>query len=290
MAALLKRPNDDERRKFSGDPEEFRLTLIEHLEELRDRLIKSIAILMIFSVIGWFIEPYLYGYMNHMIDSAVTPNLPKGTVYKEVFHNAMDAFLLQLKLAFIIGVVFAFPFIVLQLWAFIGPGLKPSERQPFARLGPLSFGLFVLGAFFCWMITPATLIFFTQFLASFPGTDLYQEAGSLTFFVLKMMLAFGVAFQLPLVVYVLGALELLSAATLLKYWRQTTVAIFIIAMVITPSQDPLSMTVMAVPLCILFMISAYAVKVSQERKRKRLKIVEGEGRDEIVEVDEDPVE
>jgi sec-independent protein translocase protein TatC len=297
MAALLKKPKESERRKSSGDPEDYRLTLIEHLEELRDRLIKSISLLVVATVIGWFLEPFLYDYLQVMIDGAIRPHLPKGVEYKEVFHNMPDAFMLQLKLAFVIGLVLSFPFIVLQLWAFIGPGLKPSERKPFARLAPLSFFLFALGACFAWLMMPATLLFFTQFLFSFPGTSLYQEAGTIAFFVLKMMLAFGVAFQLPLVVFILGELGLLSAETLMKYWRHATVSIFVIAMVVTPSQDPLTMTIMAVPLVILFMISAWAVKVSQGRKKKRLTVIDGEANgdrdyldDRIEEAGEPPVE
>lgn len=296
MAARPKWPKSDKRRSFSGDPEEFRLSLVEHLEELRNRLIKSILILCIATVIGWFIEPWLYNFLQEMVKAAVVPKLPKGTEYKEAFFHATDAFMLKLKLSFVIGTVIAFPLVVLQLWAFIGPGLKPNEREPFGKLAPLSLGLFVMGAAFAWFMMPATLYFFVQFLDDFQGTSLIQEAGTISFFVLKMMLAFGVAFQLPLIVYILGLLELLSAETLMKYWRQATVAIFFIAMVVTPSQDPLTMTVMAVPLVILFMISAYAVKVSQGRKRKRLQVIDGEALviprtpDEPLDDETDPLE
>jgi sec-independent protein translocase protein TatC len=267
MALLLKGP-DKNKRDWSGDPDEFRLTLVEHLEELRARLFKICGLLAVGWGIGWFLEPYLYEYMNTMADQAVKPYLPKGADFKEVFHNVADMFMLKLKLSFVIGLVLAFPFAILQLWAFIAPGLKPSEQKPFRRLAPISLVLFLFGASFAWYMMRPALSWFATYLAEFPGTSLYQEAGTLSFFVLKMMLAFGVAFQLPLIVYILGALELLSAETLMKYWRQTSVVIFLLAAIITPSQDPLTMTVMAVPLVILFMISAWAVKIAQKRKRK----------------------
>ncbi|MEZ0326254.1 MAG: twin-arginine translocase subunit TatC [Fimbriimonas sp.] len=267
MSALLK-GSKKERRNSPGDPEEFRLTLVEHLEELRTRIFRICALLAITTVAGWFVSDNLYHYMNRMVDEAIIPNLPKGAEFKEVFHNVTDMFLLKLKLSAVIGLVASFPFIVLELWGFVAPGLRKREQEPFKKLAPLSFILFVIGASFAWFMMKPSLAWFATYLGEFEGTVLYQEAGTLAFFVLKMMLAFGVAFQLPLIVYVLGALELLSAETLMKYWRQVSVAIFIITAVITPSQDPLTMTVMAVPLVILFMISAYAVKIAQSRKRK----------------------
>jgi sec-independent protein translocase protein TatC len=286
MAALLKGPKKDKRRNSSGDPEEFRLTLVEHLEELRSRIFRICALLAITTVFGWFIADSLYDHMNTMVEKAIRPNLPPGADFKEVFHNVSDMFLLKLKLSAVIGLVISFPFIVLELWGFIAPGLKRKEQEPFRRLAPLSFVLFVMGASFAWFMMPAALAWFATFLAEFPGTSLYQEAGTLSFFVLKMMLAFGVAFQLPLIVYVLGALELLSAETLMKYWRQVCVAIFLLAAVITPSQDPLTMSVMAIPLIILFMISAYAVKIVQGKKRKEEELYLIENPDSVEDRDE----
>jgi sec-independent protein translocase protein TatC len=87
-------------------------------------------------------------------------------------------------------------------------------------------------------------------------------------FCLKMMLAFGIGFQLPLIVYALGAMNLLSAETLVKHWRHASVVIFVIAAALTPSNDAFSMLMMAIPLVILFMISVWAVKLTQGRKKR----------------------
>ncbi len=276
MPSLLKGPKKEPRRQFTGDPEDYRLSLVEHLEELRDRIIRSAFIICFTWTIGWFMEPKLYGYLDILMVKAVMKVMPKGQTFKEVFNHAPDAFMLKLKLSFMIGLILAFPFLVLQLWGFIMPALKPKEQAPLKRLAPASVVLFATGVGFAWFILPSAVTWFATYIEEFPGTDLYQEAGSMVFFVLKMLAAFGVAFQLPLVVYILGELELLTAETLIKYWRQSATAIFVVAMVVTPSQDPMTMLMMAVPLVILFMGSVYVVRFSQMRKRKKAKLLSPE--------------
>ena len=269
----LKKPDNEERRKFTGDPEDYRLSLIEHLEELRDRIIRSMFIICFGWTIGWFAEPRLYKYLDDLTVAAVKSTIPKGTEFKEVFHNIPEMFMLKLKLSFMVGVILAFPFLVLQLWGFIMPALKPREQAPLKRLAPVSVILFLTGVVFAWLILPSCIHWFATYLEEFPGTSLYQDAGSMVFLVLKLLAAFGVSFQLPLIVYILGELELLSAETLIKYWRQSATAIFVVAMIVTPSQDPMTMLMMAIPLVFLFMGSVYVVRISQNRKKKKAKLL-----------------
>lgn len=256
------------RRDFSGDPDEFRLTLVEHLEELRDRVIRSLLILGVFWVGAWYATETVYEYLEASITRSILAGLPPGHEFKQVMSNMADAFFLHFRLSFALALIPAIPLIVLQLWAFIAPGLRPSEQRPFRALAPWSLVLFAMGAGFAWFITPMALTWFVSYFGEFRGVALHQQAGTMTFFILKMLAAFGIAFQLPLVVYVLGALELLSAETLIKYWRQSAVGIFVVAMLITPSNDPASMITMAIPLVILFSISVYAVKVMQRKRQK----------------------
>jgi len=254
------------RRDFSGDPDEFRLTLVEHLEELRDRIIRAIVIITVAWGIGWIAMPPLYTFLSHVVDASIKPALPKGVVYQEVFRNVTDPFMLKFRLSFMIGVVLAFPFLINEIWQFIAPALRPNEQKPFKALAPYSLVLFVMGAGFCWMIIPAALSWFAPYIGEFNGTNLMQDAGTMVFFVLKMMLAFGVGFQLPLIVYALGMIGLLTAEALLQYWRQACTVIFIAAAVFTPSNDAFSMLMMAVPMVILFMISVWAVKITQGKR------------------------
>jgi sec-independent protein translocase protein TatC len=165
-----------------------------------------------------------------------------------------------------IGLILAFPYLVLQIWGFIAPALKPNEQKPFKKLAPTSATLFVVGAGFAWFVTPSALKWFVQYLANFPTVELNQQAGTMVFFVLKLLLAFGFGFQLPIIVYGMGIAGILSAETLIKYWKQSSFVIFVVASIVTPSNDPITMLAMAVPLVLLFIASVYAVKFVQRKK------------------------
>ncbi|MGV3617865.1 MAG: twin-arginine translocase subunit TatC [Fimbriimonas sp.] len=272
MSALRKNPLNNDKRKFTGDPEDFRLSLVEHLEELRTRVIRCVLVLTAGAIFGWIQFKPIFDYLNQMVKTSIESVVPSN-LYQEKFDNLTGPFLLQLHLAFLIGLTLAFPFIVLQLWGFIAPALKPEEQKPIKRLAPLSVLLFMMGVGFCWAVMPAALKFFAEYLKNFNGFALFQTAGTMVFFILKMLFAFGMAFQLPLFVYILGMLDLLKAETLVKYWRHSATIIFIISMVVTPSQDPLTMMMMAIPLTILFVISVYAVKFTQRRKARLADVV-----------------
>jgi sec-independent protein translocase protein TatC len=259
------------KRNSSEEPEELRATLFEHLEELRNRLVRCIHVIVLGWVIGWFLEPYVYGFFAHIVEEGLKSSLPNGSDYKEPFAHFTGPFVLKLKMSFIIGLVFAMPIVMNQVWGFIAPGLKENEKRPLRRIAPISVLLFALGALFCWWCLPAAIGWFVSYLSEFPGSSLYQEPGSMVLFQVKLILAFGLGFQLPVVVYGLGAMGLLSAQTLAKYWRHGTVFVFILSAILTPSNDPLTMLMMAVPLSILFMISVWAVKIVQ---RKKVKVIE----------------
>ena len=258
---MLRRPNWN---SSDHDPEEFRLSLVGHLEELRKRLIRSLGYCLVGFGVGWFNFPFVFNLLTDRAATAVNRTLlPRGKKYEEIILHMPDAFFLVFKVSAYVGLIIALPFIVIELWGFIAPGLKPAEQKPFKRLAPISGFLFLLGAFFCWMILPEAFKWFASYIDYFPGVDIKQEAGSMAMLSLKSLLAFGIGFQLPLVVYVLGALNLLSAQTLMKYWRHAAVAIFFLAGAITPSNDPISMLAIAIPMTVLFAISVYAVKFTQ---------------------------
>jgi len=258
------------KRNSPDDPEEFRLTLVEHLEELRSRIIRSLVILVAGWVIGWFIEPPIFNSLQTTIKRTVDPILFRHHIEsKYVWSNATDPFLFKFKLSLIIGLVLTFPFLILQLWGFVEPALKPRERKPFRIAAPLSLVLFAMGASFSWFIIPDAIGWFTTYVEEFPGTALYQHVPDLIFFSMKLLLAFGIGFQLPLIVYALNALGFLETETLMTHWRKATFAVFAAAMIVTPSNDFFTMLSMAIPVSVLFLVTVVVVKFASKRRAKR---------------------
>lgn len=262
------RPKIAKKRNSSDDPEEFRASLSEHVVELRDRILRCVFLVAAFWVVGWFVQPYVYGGIQSLVQDSVEfykRTHPNADI-KEAFQNITMPFMFMLKLSFMIGLGMALPFIVLQIWGFVAPGLKPSERKPLKALAPMSVLLFALGCFFCWMVLPTTFRWFIGFLGEFPGASLFQEPGAMVLFTVKMMLAFGIGFQLPLVVFLAGKLGIIGPDTLVHYWRQAVVFVFFASAVLTPSGDVFSMLMMAVPLTILMVASILAVKWTTRRQ------------------------
>jgi sec-independent protein translocase protein TatC len=255
------------RIKLPDDPDQFRATLVEHLEELRSRIIRSLLIIVGCWVLGWYLEPVIFGWLSNLLQTNIEPVVGKDK-FKIIFGNFTEPFMLKLQVSFLIGVILASPCVLYQLWGFVRPGLKPNERKPIERVAPFTFVLFAIGVLFCCLILGPCAAWFATYLADFQGAVLYQNPAQMISFSLKMMLAFGLGFQLPVIVYALGALNLLSAETLAKYWRHAAVVIFFFAAAFTPSNDPFSMLMMAVPMVILFMISVWAVKITQRRRKK----------------------
>ncbi len=256
---LLKPGNND--RSSSGEPEELRATWGEHLEELRIRLFRIAALLAVGLAIGWWLFPHVYTALDQMAKGS----MPKTVEMEVVFHTFTDAFFLQLKLAFYTGLILTLPFTVLQIWGFVAPGLRPQERRPFKAIAPISILLFALGCYLCWVCMPITIGWFAEFTLNFPGTKIMQDPQVMIFFIVKMMLAFGLCFQMPLVVYFLTRVGILTTKGLMRYWRQAVFAIFLISALITPSGDPFTMTVLAAPMTLLFFGSMGAARWSEKK-------------------------
>jgi sec-independent protein translocase protein TatC len=234
--------------------------LSDHLDDLRGRILKSLAILVSGWLGGWFATAWL----NEIILRRNVREIRESGVKMEiVLSDAVQPFMILLKQSFMAG-----PFITWQIWGFVAPGLKETEKKPIRRAVPMSVLLFFLGVFFCWLILPQAYIWFAGFVSYFPDARLYQNPAEMVSFSLKMMAAFGICFQLPIVVYALGSLGVVTPETMMQYWRQATVFIFFAAAAITPSNDPISMLMMAIPLCILFAISVYAVKVTTRGEKR----------------------
>jgi sec-independent protein translocase protein TatC len=249
-----------EARNPSVDPEEFRAPLHVHLDELRVRLIRSLWAICIAWVLAWFVAPHAVNAITNQAFSEISKKPPI------VVTDITLYFMTQLKVSFAIALTAAMPIIINQIWGFVAPGLKENEKKPIVTVAPITVALFFLGCLFCWFVLPQCFAWFGTFMNQFPNTDLIQDQERLVVFSVKMMAAFGVCFQLPLIVYVLGRIGILSPDTMIQYWRQVVVFIFFVAAAVTPSSDPGSMMMIGIPLCVLFVISVYAVKFTTRKQ------------------------
>lgn len=244
--------------------EELRATFLEHLGELRTRILRS----FIFVTIGWIIGYNLYPYI---IDLVFDPLMRAGRA-TVVYRNFADAFMMQLKIGMFIGLGIAAPFITLQLWAFVAPGLTRNERRAARFIGPLSVLLFAIGVGFGMMILPTALRWFLGYLPS--DAQLMQDPQVYVLFVVKMMLAFGIAFELPIVILFLARIGVATPDLLWRYWRQAVVGISVVAMVLTPSNDAVTMITMAIPMVILYFFSIALVGFVGRADRKKRRAAE----------------
>ncbi len=217
------------------------LTLIEHLEELRRRLIICVIVVGIASIIAYFnIQPLL----NWLIR-------PVGTV---VFTKPTEAFTAGLKLAFFIGLFVSMPVILFHVWRFISPALHQNEKRSLFWVVPVSVVMFAIGMAFAYFVAiPAGL----QFLLSYGTSQIqpYISVSSYISFLTFFVLAFGLIFQLPVAIALLSVAGFVSPKYLRQNRRFAIVAVFVVSAVFTPTPDVFNQCIMAIPLYILFEMS-----------------------------------
>lgn len=231
-----------------------------HIAELRSRLIKIVIIYFVFFVISFIFWRHIFTWMSQPLLEAL--KLEKhGEI---IFTGLAEPFFTAVKISLFAGFFFSLPFILYQLWAFISPGLYENEKKlilPFVFWGTI---MFVIGAAFAYYV-----VFPIGFkvLITFGGsqfTAMPKMSEYVSFFG-KLMLGFGIAFEMPVVTYFLAKLGLVTDKTLLEFSRYAVVLIFIIAAVLTPP-DLFSQLAMSMPLLILYGVSILIAKIVNPEK------------------------
>jgi len=234
------------------------MSVIEHLDELRTRLIVSIAAILVGMGIAWPLyrpvfnllsDPFC-NFMRGHPHLALNPRNPCQLVYNSV----VEPFLVKIKLVGALGLVIALPVVLYELWMYITPGLKQNERRYALPFVGSSLVLFALGGFFAMLTLPRGL----GFLLGFAGTERIAAVltiGKYLGFVTLLILAFGAAFEFPLLLISLMIVGVLSSRKLRQWRRYAVLLIAVIAAVITPSQDWFTMTALMVPLLIFYELS-----------------------------------
>jgi sec-independent protein translocase protein TatC len=229
------------------------MTVIEHLQELRHRLIVSLVAVALGSVVGWFLyEPMkdlLRGpYCDYVRSLPIAQRPPSGC--RLVFQAPTDAFLVKLKIVVFLGLLAALPVVLYQLWAFIMPGLTAKEKRWSIPFIVSSTALFATGGFLAYF----TLDRAFDFLLGFAGEGVVPL---ITFdrymgFVVLVTLAFGLSFLFPILLIALQGARVLSTARLRRWRRYAILGIAVFAAVITPSGDPYTMLAMMIPMYLFY--------------------------------------
>ncbi len=227
------------------------LPIIEHLRELRDRLLKATLALVIGVIVGlFFAKPFL--------EILITPL--QGASELQLLKPTESIFI-YLKGGLILGSILASPFILYQIFAFIVPGLTPREKRGLYLILPLAAGLFALGiAFAAFIVLPFTLRYLQTFLSDLAISQ--YSFGEYMNFVLSFLFWLGVAFELPLFIAILARLGIVTPQQLQSTWRYAVVIIAILAAVITPTPDPFTMSLVMVPLLGLYVLGILMARMA----------------------------
>ena len=273
--------------------DERRMSFWEHIEELRQRgkrvLLVVIVLFALFlvtavgsvAIAGTQVpmlvpalgtnQPNVATQFFLWIKDTFVPDRVAGVNVSFAFQNPWDAYIVMFKVAFFLAIVTGSPFIAYETWAFIGPALRPSEKRLILRITVPVAVLFLAGVALCFLVVlPFTiaLLFSAQ---NIMGANLYLFFGD-TFldFVLLFAVAFGLAFQLPVVMYGLSALGIVGADFWRRYWRFAAIGIFFFGAIITPDGSGVTMMLVSLPMLVLYILGYFSAK-RVERRRMRAK-------------------
>ena len=244
---------ENKKEKERTGPMRREMPFLEHLEELRGVLLQSLIVVSLLAVGAWFISKPAVEILTR----------PAGEL---VFLGPTEAFTLRLKVALFIGFFVALPFVLFKVWSFIAPGLFDKEKKMLSLVVLVSTLLFLVGALFAFFVM---IPFALTFLLGF-GTETLRpmiSAGNYFGFVTKLVIAFGIVFQLPLVVSMLTWAGIVKPDWLFRNWKFALVIIAASSAVLTPP-DIASQMLMALPVTMLYFLSAFLSLAIAKRKRE----------------------
>jgi sec-independent protein translocase protein TatC len=246
-----------------------RMTLTEHLGELRSRIIRSmlavvLGIIIILAAYDWVLEFLLQPYRDLCFERPDLCELSQGNV---ISISPLEGFATRLSISTYGGILLALPVLMWQIWRFIVPALHAKEKKYAIPFVASSVALFALGAYIAYWTLEKAL----EFLITWAGSDVQStfRVSEYIRLVGLMVAAFGIAFEFPVLLVALQLIGILTPQTLLKGWRYAIMAIFVIAAVITPSGDPYSMLALALPMSVFYMISILIGYLVQRRRRSK---------------------
>lgn len=243
----------------SSEPQE--LTFLEHLDELRSRLLRMLVYWLVATSAAWFFRTPLLEILRRPAElgaaRAGTEELPF-----RIFEPA-GGFMLAMLISLVTGLIVALPLMLIELWGFIKPALEQHERRWFLVVVPAASLLFLLGVLFSYWVSPLFFAFLFGINKSM-GVESELTLTSYLTFMLKLLLASGLCFQMPLVIAFLSLVGIVRSAWLVAQWRYAIVLIAVLAALLTPSGDPMTMTIFSAPLLLLYFLSIWLVRLIEK--------------------------
>ncbi|MBP0457244.1 twin-arginine translocase subunit TatC [Streptomyces montanisoli] len=272
--------------------DEGRMPLVEHLRELRNRLAKGLlAIIVVACVAAYFYNDIINFFTDPILGSVgckgdfTSLARTKGEACANVTMDGLIApFSLALKVSLMAGVVCASPVWLYQLWAFVAPGLHRHEKKYALAFVGTGVPLFFLGALFAYEVLPTTAKVLLGFTPDHVANLLPLD--ELLDLVTRMVVVFGLSFEMPLLLVMLNFVGILSGKRMIGWWRIMIMGITVFAAVATPSTDPLSMLVLAGPIWVLYFAACF-VALTNDRRKRRIEEA-GPADDEASALDLDP--
>lgn len=252
------------------------MPLADHLRELRNRLAKAILAIVVVTVVAAF----FYNDIINFLTKPILDSVGCAKTFEELARSSDNAqqcaritingllapFTLALQVSLMAGVVFASPIWLFQLWAFVAPGLHRHEKKYAYAFVASGVPLFLGGGYFAYRVLPTTATVLMEFTPS--GVDNLLPLDDLLQLVTRMVVVFGLSFELPLLLIMLNLTGALSGKRMLGWWRAMIMGITVFAAVATPSTDPISMLSLAGPICVLY-FAAVAFSLLNDRRRRR---------------------
>ena len=260
------------------DAEEKKMPLLDHLIELRTRLLWSVITLAVAVVVCYlFFAEQLYAFLTQPLADILAE---KGLERRMIYTALTEAFFTYLKVSFFFGAFVSFPIFASQIYKFVAPGLYRHERKaflPFLIATPVLF--FMGGALVYYLVLPMAWRFFLSFET--PGVDgslpiqLEAKVAEYLSLVMQLIFAFGIAFQLPVVMTLLARAGIASSKGMAEKRRYAIVAVFVFAAILTPP-DPISQITLAIPILVLYEASIWMAKLVERERAKREAMLEQE--------------
>ncbi|MER5543689.1 twin-arginine translocase subunit TatC [Streptomyces sp. NPDC001118] len=280
-------------RKKERDPE-GRMPLADHLRELRNRLAKAVLAIVVVTIVAAFFYQDIINVVTKPVLDSVGCSQSFGELAKTknahcahiTVSGLLAPFTLALKVALTAGIVLASPVWLYQLWAFVAPGLHRHEKKYAYAFVGFGFPLFLAGGYLAYNVLPVTAKVMIDLTPS--GAENLLPADDLIDLVTRMIVVFGLAFEMPLLLVMLNLTGVLSGRRMLGWWRGMIVGIAAFAAVATPTPDPGTMLALASPIWALFFI-AVSIALLNDRRRARRE-AEGPADDEASELDLTPEE